>query len=78
MVEGDIELLAKLRDPTYPSRVERAIVFTVEAWDINCPQHIHRRFTETQVRPVVDELRSRVADLEARLAAALAKSDSAT
>src|SRR5688572_31921848 len=28
----------------YPGTVERAIVFTVEAWDVNCPQHIHRRF----------------------------------
>lgn len=77
VVEDDPALLDRLRDPEYPGKVERAVVFTIEAWDINCPQHIHPRFTEEQIRPVVDELRSRVADLEARLAAALAKSPSA-
>ncbi len=77
VVEDDAALLDRLRDPQYPGKVERAVVFTVGAWDINCPQHIRRRFTEEQIRPVVDELRGRVADLEARLAAALAKSPSA-
>lgn len=68
VVEGDPELLAKLSDPTYPSRVERAIVFTVEAWDVNCPQHIHKRYSQRQVAPVVEGLRQRVRTLEAELA----------
>ena len=41
VVENDAKLLEKLSDPTYPGRVERAILFTVEAWDMNCHQHIH-------------------------------------
>ena len=41
----------------YPGKVERAIVFTVEARDINCPQHIHQRFSQRQVQPVIDQLR---------------------
>ncbi|NKB89148.1 MAG: pyridoxamine 5'-phosphate oxidase [Acidobacteria bacterium] len=43
VVEDDPELLAKLADPSYRARVERAICFSVEAWDVNCKQHIHQR-----------------------------------
>lgn len=68
-VEGDSELLTKLSDPTYPGRVERAIVFTVEAWDVNCPQHIHKRFSERQVAPVIERLQIRITELEAQLSA---------
>lgn len=65
VVEDDPALLAKLADPAYPGRVERAVVFAVTAWDVNCPQHIHRRFSERQVAPVVERLQARVAELEA-------------
>src|SRR5262249_33816065 len=37
VVEDDAELLDRLRDPDYPGKVERAIVVSGEAWDINCP-----------------------------------------
>ena len=67
VIDDDPELLNRLRDPQYPGRVERAILFTLEAWDINCPQHIHKRFTERQVSPIVDKLKSRVHELEAEL-----------
>lgn len=43
VVEDDAALLEGLADPQYPGRPERAILFTIEAWDVNCPQHIHRR-----------------------------------
>jgi predicted pyridoxine 5'-phosphate oxidase superfamily flavin-nucleotide-binding protein len=78
VVEDDAALLERLRDPNYPSRVERAIVFTVEAWDINCPQHIHKRYSERQVKPVIDQLQRRIGELETQLAEALAKSSSAS
>jgi predicted pyridoxine 5'-phosphate oxidase superfamily flavin-nucleotide-binding protein len=35
-------LLGRLTHPGYPSRIERAIVFTVVAWDWNCSRHIPR------------------------------------
>lgn len=63
----DPGLLERLRDPAYPAKVERAIVFTLEAWDRNCPQHIHRRFAQREVAPVIAELQSRVAELEAQV-----------
>jgi predicted pyridoxine 5'-phosphate oxidase superfamily flavin-nucleotide-binding protein len=67
LVEGDADLLEKLRDPEYPGKAERAILFTIEAWDVNCQQHIHPRFSQHQIALVVDELRSRVAELEAEI-----------
>jgi predicted pyridoxine 5'-phosphate oxidase superfamily flavin-nucleotide-binding protein len=75
VVEDDPALLDSLRDPEYPGKVERAVVFTVEAWDVNCPQHIHKRFSQAQVAPVIEQLQAKVADLEARLAQALASTE---
>ena len=68
VVEDDPALLERLRDPAYPGKVERAVAFTVAAWDVNCPQHIHRRFPERQVAPVIERLQARVAELEAEVA----------
>lgn len=69
VVEDDAELLDQLHDPYYPGKIERAIVFTLEAWDINCPQHIHKRFPQRQIKPVIDGLKDRIAELEAALEA---------
>ena len=68
VIEGDAALLEKLRDIEYPGEAERAILFAIEAWDVNCPQHIHRRFSERQVAPVIEELKARIAELEAEVA----------
>ncbi|MDB5310167.1 MAG: Pyridoxamine 5-phosphate oxidase [Gemmataceae bacterium] len=65
VVEGDAALEEKLRDPAYPGKVERVILFTVEAWDVNCQQHIRPRFSQCQIAPVVAGLKARVAELEA-------------
>ncbi len=67
IVEDDSELLEKLRDRSYPGKVERAILFQIDAWDVNCPQHIHRRFTQKQIAPVVEQLKARISELEAKL-----------
>jgi len=67
VIDYDPDLLEQLRDSDYPGRVERAIVFSIEAWDINCPQHIHKRFPQREVAPVVEQLQQRVQELEAQL-----------
>jgi predicted pyridoxine 5'-phosphate oxidase superfamily flavin-nucleotide-binding protein len=67
VIEDDMELLARLSDPDYPGRAERAIVFAVEAWDVNCPQHIQKRFSQRQISPVIAELQARIAELEKQL-----------
>ncbi len=69
VVEDDPELLTRLSNPAYKARPERAILFHVEAWDVNCPQHITRRFTEAQVSELVAPLQRRIAGLEAEIAA---------
>jgi uncharacterized protein len=75
VVEDDPELLARLVDPGYQARPERAILFTVEAWDVTCSQHITARFSECEVAEATAVLRDRIAVLEAenaRLRAAAA------
>jgi uncharacterized protein len=64
IVEDDPELLARLADRGYRARPERAILFTVEAWDVNCSQHITARFTESEVAEALAPLRERIATLE--------------
>lgn len=49
-VEDSPALLERLADPAYEATVERALVFHVEAWDVNCPQHITPRFTEEEMK----------------------------
>jgi len=68
VVEDDEELLARLRPTEGGSRVERVIVFEIEAWDRNCPQHIPQLVPIEDVVPVVEKLEARIAELEAELA----------
>ena len=70
MVEDDPELVAKLADDGYKAKPERALVFTVEGWDPNCPQHITQRYSEEDIAPAFEKLQSRIAELEAELAEA--------
>jgi predicted pyridoxine 5'-phosphate oxidase superfamily flavin-nucleotide-binding protein len=67
MIEGDAALETILRDPAYPGKVERAILFTVEAWDVNCQQHIHQRFSQRQIAPMIEQLQTRIAELESEV-----------
>jgi hypothetical protein len=67
VVEDDKELLESLSDASYKARLERVIVFTVEAWDVNCPQHIEQRFSKEQVDLLVNPLNKRIKELEAML-----------
>jgi predicted pyridoxine 5'-phosphate oxidase superfamily flavin-nucleotide-binding protein len=68
VIEDDPALLDRLRDVSYPGKAERAILFKIEAWDINCPQHIHKRFSQRQIAPVIKKLQERVQELELELA----------
>ncbi len=68
-VEGDRAILEQLQDLSYPGKVERAILFNIEAWDVNCPQHIHKRFSQRQIAPVIEQLQQRIKELELQVAA---------
>ena len=65
VVEDDQALLKRLSDPAQGEPPQRAFVFDVEAWDVNCPRHITPRFTEDEMEHVVGDLRDRIATLEA-------------
>jgi predicted pyridoxine 5'-phosphate oxidase superfamily flavin-nucleotide-binding protein len=67
VVEGDRILEDRLRMSDYPGKAERVILFTLVAWDVNCQQHIHHRFSERQIAPVIQQLQSRIADLESEV-----------
>jgi len=67
-VEGDIELMERLVDPAYKAKPRRAIVFTLEAWDSNCRQHIVPRYTEAEIAPAIDQLARRIKELEEEVA----------
>lgn len=76
MVENDPALIERLFDQGYKARPERVILFTVEAWDVNCSAHIVTRFTEEEIEEAFVAVRDKIAELEtenARLRAALAK-----
>ncbi|MCZ6698267.1 MAG: pyridoxamine 5'-phosphate oxidase family protein [Planctomycetota bacterium] len=65
VVEDDARLRQKLYDPEYGSEPERMFLFHVDAWDVNCPQHIKPRFTEEEVGASMQALHDRIAQLEA-------------
>lgn len=65
VVENDPALIEKLFDKGYKARPERAILFTIEAWDVNCSSHIVARFTETELEEAFGRVRARIAELEA-------------
>jgi predicted pyridoxine 5'-phosphate oxidase superfamily flavin-nucleotide-binding protein len=69
IVEDDAALLHRLGEPAYPGAVERAVLFEIEAWDANCPQHIHKRYPQSQVARAVEDLQQQVQELRAKLAA---------
>ncbi len=64
-VADDPALIARLMPQGYQARPERAVLFTVEAWDSNCRQHIPQKLDAADVAAVVQRLELRVADLEA-------------
>jgi predicted pyridoxine 5'-phosphate oxidase superfamily flavin-nucleotide-binding protein len=68
-LKSDPDLAARLMVPGYKARVERALLFHLEAFDWNCPQHITPRFTEAEIAQAVAPLRERLTELEAENAA---------
>ena len=67
VVEGDAGLMAKLMPQGYKARPEQVILFTVSAWDANCPQHIPQRFEAADVAAALAAKDERIAALEAEI-----------
>jgi predicted pyridoxine 5'-phosphate oxidase superfamily flavin-nucleotide-binding protein len=69
VIEDDAELTQRLMPKPYKARPSQVILFTVSAWDANCPQHIPQRFEAADVTAALEERDRRIAELEAQLAA---------
>jgi len=68
-VEDDPALVARLFPEGYQARPEQAVLFQVEAWDINCNQHIPLLFKADDVAVTIRQFQARVRELEAGNAA---------
>jgi hypothetical protein len=64
VVEDDPALIARLMPEGYRARGEQVILFTVAAWDMNCPQHIPQKIDAGDVAAAIGRLEARIAVLE--------------
>jgi predicted pyridoxine 5'-phosphate oxidase superfamily flavin-nucleotide-binding protein len=69
VVEDDTALRAKLWPEGYKARDEQVILFELEAWDTNCPQHIPQMFHAEDVAGTIVKFQERIKELEAEVAA---------
>lgn len=67
VIEDDPDLIERLMPPDYKAKGEQAMLFSVAAWDANCPQHIPQRFEAADVAAALDERDARIAALEAEV-----------
>ena len=69
VVDGDNALTAELMPTGYKARPEQVVLFTVAAWDANCPQHIPQRFEAADVATALADRDARIQKLEAEIRA---------
>jgi predicted pyridoxine 5'-phosphate oxidase superfamily flavin-nucleotide-binding protein len=67
VVEGDPALMERLMPGGYQARPEEVILFTVAAWDANCPQHIPQRFEAADVAAALAERDKRIETLQGEI-----------
>ena len=68
VIEGNDKLITALMPDGYKARPEQVVLFTVTAWDANCPQHIPQRFEAADVAAALAERDARIVELEAEVA----------
>jgi predicted pyridoxine 5'-phosphate oxidase superfamily flavin-nucleotide-binding protein len=74
VVDDDPALMKSLMPQGYRARPEQVILFSVSAWDTNCPQHIPQKFDAADVAAALASRDAHIAELEAELAAAKGQS----
>jgi uncharacterized protein len=67
VVEGDAALTAELMPKSYKARPEQVMLFTVSAWDANCPQHIPQRFEAEDVAAALAQRDRQIEALQAEI-----------
>ncbi|KZD22360.1 pyridoxamine 5'-phosphate oxidase family protein [Tardiphaga robiniae] len=68
VVEDDPALMRSLMPQGYRAKPEQVILFTIAAWDTNCPQHIPQKFDAADVAAALAVREARIVELEAELA----------
>jgi len=63
--DSDPELIARLMPGNYRAGPEQALLFDIEAWDINCSQHIPQLLPADAVARTLQEIHARIHALEA-------------
>jgi predicted pyridoxine 5'-phosphate oxidase superfamily flavin-nucleotide-binding protein len=68
-VSDDPALIAELMPIGYRAQGEQVVLFEIEAWDVNCPQHIPQKIDAAECAEALARRDTRIAQLEAELAA---------
>jgi uncharacterized protein len=69
VVRGDEELTQRLMPGGYHADPEQVILFEIEAWSINCRQHIPQKIDAADVEAALGNAQRRIAELEAEVTA---------
>jgi hypothetical protein len=64
VVENDAVLVEWLFESGRKTRPERAILFAIEVWDVNCASHIITRFFEAEIEQTLSTVQAKIAELE--------------
>jgi predicted pyridoxine 5'-phosphate oxidase superfamily flavin-nucleotide-binding protein len=67
-ISEDTTLVAALMPDGYQARGEQAVLFEIDAWDVNCPQHIPQKIDAAAVATALSERDARIGELEAEIA----------
>jgi hypothetical protein len=67
VVENDADLTERLTPKAYKARPEQVILFSVSAWDANCPQHIPQRIDAADVAAALADRDERIKAMEAEI-----------
>ena len=60
-------LIEALRVKDYKAKIERALIFHIEAFDWNCPQHITPRYTIDEIRELIGPLNEQIEKLKGEI-----------
>ncbi|MGB3043204.1 MAG: pyridoxamine 5'-phosphate oxidase family protein [Xanthobacteraceae bacterium] len=69
VVDDDPALMEALMPRGYRARPEQVILIKVKAWNTNCRQHIPQKFDAADVKAALELRETRIAELEAEVAA---------
>lgn len=67
VVEDDKELIVRLMPANCRAKSEQAMLFNVDTWDANCPQHIPQRLEAGDVAKALQSRDLKIAELETEI-----------